>query len=629
LLITACAVLVLCANASGDQSSQPGAPAAGQITAGTYHSCGVLSGAAYCWGFSGSGQLGYSNANMVGDDETPGSAGALNVGAGRSVAAVSAGSFHTCAVLDNGSVRCWGFGGNGRLGYGNQITIGDDESPSSVGPVDLGAGRTARAISAGFANTCAILDDGSVRCWGYANDGRLGYGNTEDIGDNETPGSAGAVDLGTGRTAVAITTGDTHTCAILDNATVRCWGFGGFGQLGYGNGDFIGDNEKPSAVGPVDLGPGRTATAISAGGSHTCAVLDNGSVRCWGTAGSGELGYGNTTGVGATQTPGSAGPVDLGAGRTARAISAGTSHTCAVLDDGNVRCWGSNGFGQLGYASTATIGDNETPAGVGNVNLGPGRTAAAIATGDLHTCARLDDSSTRCWGFGAYGRLGLCNTATIGDDESPSATRPVDLSVGGPGCTPLPVTPIDGGAAPPAAAPPVAAVVQTPLPAAPITGPAPVDPLKQQAARAARLRSCQRAARRRSRSARAGARRVCLVRHGRVPARVARLRARALSSTKVELTFDAAASDGRRDPAAQRYVIKQSRRPIRTKRDFARAQALCRATCKFSVKDAGAKLRLSVTDLRPRSTYYYKVAARDNVAHLIGPRSVTARVRTR
>ena len=445
-----------------------------------------------------------------------------------------------------------------------------------------------------------------------------------------TPGSAGAVDLGPDRTATAITTGDNHTCAILDNGTVRCWGFGSFGQLGYGNGDTIGDNEKPSAAGPVDLGPGLTATAISAGGSHTCAVLNTGSVRCWGTNGNGELGYGNTTGVGAIQTPGAAGPVDLGPGRTAAAISAGTNYTCAVLDDRSVRCWGSNDFGQLGYGNTTKIGDNETPAAVGGVDLGAGRTAVAIATADLHTCARLDDSSTRCWGYGAYGRLGICSTPTIGDDEAPSATRPVDLSVGGPGCTPLPVTPVGGGTVTPGAvAPPVATVVDVPAPAAPVAGPAPVDPLRAQTARAARLRACLRAAARRPRAARARARRLCLKRHGRVPARVTRLRARVLSSTKVELTFDAAASDGRSDPAAQTYLVKQSRQPIRTKRDFAQAQALCQGTCRFSVKETGAKLVLTIVDLRPRSTYYYKVAARDNVSHLRGPRSVTVKVRTR
>ena len=80
--------------------------------------------------------------------------------------AITAGGAHTCAVLDTGHVLCWGFGEDGRLGYGDEATIGDDEAPGLLVPVDLGADRTATAISAGDAHTCALLDDGSVRCWG-------------------------------------------------------------------------------------------------------------------------------------------------------------------------------------------------------------------------------------------------------------------------------------------------------------------------------------------------------------------------------------------------------------------------------------------------------------------------------
>ena len=150
---------------------------------------------------------------------------------------------------------------------------------------------------------------------------------------------------------------------------MRCWGYGGDGELGYGNTNDIGDNETPGSVGPVDLGPGRSAVAISAGYSHTCAILDNGTVRCWGDDLNGELGYGNTATIGDDETPGSVGPVNLGAGRTGAAISAGEAHTCATLDDGTVRCWGAGGLGRLGYGNTNTIGDNETPGSVGPVDL--------------------------------------------------------------------------------------------------------------------------------------------------------------------------------------------------------------------------------------------------------------------
>ncbi|MEQ9229032.1 MAG: RCC1 domain-containing protein, partial [Parvibaculum sp.] len=98
----------------------------------------------------------------------------------------------------------------------------------------------------------------------------------------ESPASVGPVDLGPGRTATAISAGGGHTCAVLDTGQLRCWGFGAFGQLGYADTDNIGDDETPASVAPVDLGPGRMALAISADALHTCAILDSGRLRCWG-----------------------------------------------------------------------------------------------------------------------------------------------------------------------------------------------------------------------------------------------------------------------------------------------------------------------------------------------------------
>jgi alpha-tubulin suppressor-like RCC1 family protein len=97
---------------------------------------------------------------------------------------------HACAILANGAVRCWGFGADGRLGYGNPSNIGDDETPASVGDVPVG-GATIQL--SGFSHTCALLDTGKIRCWGFNDFGQLGYGNTEELGDDETAASAGDV----------------------------------------------------------------------------------------------------------------------------------------------------------------------------------------------------------------------------------------------------------------------------------------------------------------------------------------------------------------------------------------------------------------------------------------------------
>jgi alpha-tubulin suppressor-like RCC1 family protein len=319
-----------------------------------------------CWGDGASGRLGYGNTNAIGDNELPTSAGTVALGPGRRAVAISAGTVQTCVILDNGKVRCWGIGTYGRLGYGNLNSIGDNETPASVLPVSLG--RRAVAISTGREHTCVILDNGKVKCWGRSFFGQLGYGNTNSIGDNELPSAVGTVNLGTGRRAVAIAAGYDHTCALLDTGKVRCWGHGDSGQLGYGNINSIGDNELPSSIGTVSLG--RRAVAISAGGYHTCALLDNAALRCWGYAGSGRLGYGNLYSIGDNETPASVGPVSLGAGRHAIAVAGGGFQTCVVLDNGRIRCWGENSTGELGYGNTTNIGDNELPSTAGPVNAG-------------------------------------------------------------------------------------------------------------------------------------------------------------------------------------------------------------------------------------------------------------------
>jgi alpha-tubulin suppressor-like RCC1 family protein len=427
-VLIALVALTVVPSASPEQSaSKVRRVAAGFLDVGGNHSCVVLATRAVrCWGDGANGQLGYGNLNPIGDNEAPGTVGPVDLGAGRTALAISLGGDHTCALLDTRQVRCWGAGGSGRLGYGNANDIGDNESPGTAGPVDVGVGRTAVAISAATAHTCALLDTGQVRCWGEGGSGRLGYGNTNDIGDNETPGGFGPVDLGTGRTATAISAGNTHTCAILDTGQVRCWGNAANGRVGYGNTTDIGDNETPGGFGPVDLGAGRTAAAISAGNAHTCAILDTGQVRCWGLGTNGRLGYGNTNSIGDNETPGSVTPVDLGAGRTAIAISAAAASTCAILDTGQVRCWGDGSDGRLGYGNLNDIGDNETPGSVPPVDLGAGRTAVAISVGAAHTCALLDDGSVRCWGLGVNGQLGYGNPNSIGDNETPGSVSAVN-----------------------------------------------------------------------------------------------------------------------------------------------------------------------------------------------------------
>lgn len=391
--------------------------AATSLAVGNAHTC-VLdeTGSVRCWGDGIHGTLGYGNTIRIGDDETASAAGA--VGVGGPVSAIAAGGVHTCALLVAGSVRCWGYAKDGQLGYGDQNNIGDNESPASAGNVPLFGKVT--AIAVGNAHTCALFSTGGVRCWGQGESGKLGYGNQDNIGDNETPYVLPDIVLG-GR-ATAITAGGSHTCALLTTGAVRCWGYGGDGRLGYGNATTIGDNETPASAGDVPLG--GTAAAISAGASHTCALLTTGAVRCWGDGSGGRLGYAGTASIGDDETPAAVGDVPVGAKVTS--VSAGFQHTCAVLTTGGLRCWGAGGRGRLGYGNTNDIGDDETPASASDVAVG--RQAAAVEAGVLHTCALLVPGTVRCWGEGGTGYLGYGNTNDIGDDEV--AGRPGDVPVG-------------------------------------------------------------------------------------------------------------------------------------------------------------------------------------------------------
>ena len=137
------------------------------------------------------------------------------------------------------------------MGSGATANLGDGagEMGRLPGTVNVGEGRTARAISAGIAHTCAVLDDATVKCWGNGAYGKLGYENQSNVGDipNQMGGNLATVSLGAGRTALAISAGGTHTCAVLDDASLKCWGDGSSGQLG--SGDVVAIGAEPDEMG--------------------------------------------------------------------------------------------------------------------------------------------------------------------------------------------------------------------------------------------------------------------------------------------------------------------------------------------------------------------------------------------
>lgn len=399
---------------AGAPDAGPVEPPPGILGLGWGHTCARIGSTPFrCWGVSDFGQTGQGSTASLGDDETAAAVPAL--GFGLPVLEVTAGHWHTCVRLDGGRVRCWGWGGNGQLGYGNTRSLGDDESATTVPDVPLPG--AVDEIAARGTHTCARLRS-EVRCWGANSRGELGYGHVNAIGDDEPASAPGVVNVG--GAAVEIASGYFHTCARLDTGRVRCWGWGDGGRLGYGNTTTIGDDEMPATAGDVPLG--GAAIAIAAGYDHTCALLEGGRVRCWGVNNEGELGYGHTRAIGDDEEPASAGDVPLGG--TAVEIDGGGHHTCARLTTGAVRCWGLNSRGQLGRGDVLRIGDDETPATAGDIPLGS--PAFGLALGGDHTCARTA-TGLRCWGSGEHGQLGHGTTAHIGDDETPDTAGDVPL----------------------------------------------------------------------------------------------------------------------------------------------------------------------------------------------------------
>jgi alpha-tubulin suppressor-like RCC1 family protein len=399
-----------------------------QVTAGSDHACAILdNNSVKCWGSNLSGELGVGDMNLR---QAP---VAIDLGSGAAPVQLAAGSDFTCARFVNGSVKCWGSNQYGNLGLGDTNHRGDnpDEMGDKLPTVDLGPGRTAVELAVSTFHACARLDNATIKCWGLNDYGQLGLGDDLNRGDaaGEMGDSLAAIDLGSGRTALQIAVGDRTSCALLDNGSVKCWGKKS--QLGLGlSTTSAGLGENPGELGdnlaPVDLGLGRTAVAIYSSYFNTCARLDNGGVKCWGSNQDGQIGIGvadtligNASGEMGDNLP----TIDFGTGRAAVEIDLGSGHVCARMDNATVKCWGKNHHGQLGQgdeisrgAALADMGDSLTA-----VSLGTGRTPVQIAAGGFFSCAILDNGAVKCWGENNIGFDAGDDPGEMGDSLVPIA----------------------------------------------------------------------------------------------------------------------------------------------------------------------------------------------------------------
>lgn len=408
-----------------------------------------------CWGLNFSGQLGLGDAFNRGTsagsmgDALP----FVDVGTGADrIRQLALGDSHTCVLFGVNGVKCWGSNSSGQLGLGDEDRRGDGvgEMGSYLPLVVVSPpGVLISSLVAGGNHTCALLEDGVVRCWGDNSHGQLGIENTDDHGNDwlEFPGDV-SVNLGTGRTALQITAGYSHTCALLDDATVKCWGMNSSGQLGLGDvadrGGAIGD--MGDLLPAVDLGNSGTPVKLAAGDSHTCALFLAGNVKCWGRGSSGELGsndwqnLGNGSGEMGDYLPfidfhGDFEPVD--------SLSLGNAYSC-VTSNGKVVCWGFNSDGQLGQGHDLRIGDDamEMQSQSLDADLG-GASVFQVDAGGFFTCARFFNGRIKCWGFNGYGQLGLGDTANRGEDADGLADDLPYLNLGDDGVRGAPGNPLE------------------------------------------------------------------------------------------------------------------------------------------------------------------------------------------
>ncbi|CAB5019149.1 MAG: chromosome condensation regulator RCC1 [Actinobacteria bacterium] len=350
----------------------------------------VNSGKVKCWGRNDYGQLGNGTSNIY--KNTAVFVSDIPTTTGATATSISSGLYHSCALLSDRQVTCWGLNDSGQLGN-------DSADLKSLTPVPVSGISTATAISTGTEHSCALLSDGQVKCWGRNDWGQLG--NENNIPSN-VPVFVSGIPTTTGATAIGISTGKRHSCALLSDGQVKCWGRNIEGQLGDGSyADSKNTAVLVSGIPAVTGGP--TAIGISTGAGHSCAVLSDGQIKCWGLNDYGQLGDGTGNNMKRTAVLVSGIPATTG-GPTAISISTGAQHSCAVLSDGQVKCWGYNYYGQLGNASKT---QSLVPVLVSGIPATPGGpTATSISTGTEHSCALLSDGQVTCWGLNGRGQLG-------------------------------------------------------------------------------------------------------------------------------------------------------------------------------------------------------------------------------
>lgn len=347
------------------------------LSAGDDFTCAVVTdGKVFCWGYGNFGQLGHGS--QVPQQKTP-----VQVSNITSATSVAVGGSNSCALLTGGTVKCWGAGSSGQLGNG--------QTNQQVKPVDVTGISGALAVTVGGNYSCALLVDKTVKCWGNNKYRQLGSnGDTGLSQQNSTPVVvSGASDI------VSISGGTKHVCAVQQTGAVLCWGAGAKGQLGNGT--------PAIAKTPVLVKDMAGFSAIGAGENHTCAASSDTMVYCWGEKGEKLAGVAGGGPTGEDQEL----PARVGRVGATAAIVAGKKHTCLLRTNGWVVCSGKNDKYQVGggsnvdHANGFAYVDRYWPKPTEDIS-----DATKIAAGDNHTCVVVTDGKVKCWGDATKGQLG-------------------------------------------------------------------------------------------------------------------------------------------------------------------------------------------------------------------------------
>lgn len=333
-----------------------------RLVAGHLHTCVITKeSTVLCWGSNSNGQ--------IGDGSTSDRLFPTEVGNLSNVTAITAGFAHTCALISNGTVRCWGSSGYGELGNGG---VTDTYYPTLVDNLS-----SVTSISAGYHHTCALISDGSVKCWGNNTYQQLTSYNTGAV---LTP-----VALAANGEIKSVSSGHYHTCWITSGNAIECWGKNTSGQIGNGNTSaYVG---TPTAINGAGI-----YSLVRPANNHTCGLLSTGPIQCWGGLGFGELGDGSST---ANQTN----PVNVNTISSAKDLSSGEDHSCAILESGDLYCWGKNDRGQVS-------GDGDVTMKTSPVQVPINVVVDEVVTGNQHTCVITNTNLVKCWGSNSNGQIG-------------------------------------------------------------------------------------------------------------------------------------------------------------------------------------------------------------------------------